>query len=375
MNARTIRSTRLVLACGAAWILGGACAGHGPVDASSDMTPASSSVSHCGPSPTMLVNASSYPVPTDAGPVDVGVALLVVDGADLYYVLSVLGTEGAHRPFLAGAVMRIPVGGGPPTTFATGYVFTRPVFTSTQVIVEADNAWPNQDINRIVSIPRGGGPPTTLIKLEESTTFPVTDGKLIYFADSAGAHAIPAASPTAEGASLTVPVDIANDIAIFGSRLLLTFPQGGVRTIALPMKAGAPVTTVATGLPAGPVDLMSCGTDACWLAEEANAIMKISPNGGAATALPLTGALAFASNVVFDGTKFFAAGAAEFDATTFNIATIPADGGDPVVLVRTPSLGAGRGAGPIAVDDQCLYWATAQGIFSLDKTASGPFEQ
>jgi hypothetical protein len=50
---------------------------------------------------------------------------------------------------------------------------------------------------------------------------------------------------------------------------------------------------------------------------------------------------------------------------------IAADGSCPVVLVNMPA-----SQGPsVAVDDECVYWSNPEGIFSLAKTAPGPFDQ
>jgi hypothetical protein len=59
----------------------------------------------CGLTPTKLVDASTYPVPT--GVTKVGVDSLAVDGPDLYYVTFSLDSAGgifsvakaAHGPF------------------------------------------------------------------------------------------------------------------------------------------------------------------------------------------------------------------------------------------------------------------------------------
>jgi hypothetical protein len=151
----------------------------------------------------------------------------------------------------------------------------------------------------------------------------------------------------------------------------MTFPQGSVESIPLPPGAAGMVTTLATGLPPGAEALMSCGSNACWLAGD-SALEELSPTGGPTTTIAtLTGALASVLNVVFDGTSFFVVGDTDYPATTDNIEIIPGNGGSPVVVVSTPSLGAGA----IAVDDECVYWSSAKGIFSLAKTARGQSSQ
>ena len=67
-------------------------------------------------------------------------------------------------------------------------------------------------------------------------------------------------------------------------------------------------------------------------------------------------------DLAFDGTNFYAS------VSGYGIVRIPAAGGTPAVLVK--------GEGAVAVDDECVYWTdSTAGIFSVAKTAQGPFNQ
>ena len=375
------RSAILASALGAAWLLTGACDGRplsslsggagGPgADGGADLP----QDGRCGPTPRLLVSASTYPVPASSGGLAVNVGALRVNGAEVYYVIYIVQTDFPSMPYLAGSVMRVPAGGGQPTQVATGYVFEPPVFTPTSVILGEGNAYPNTGQMIIVSVPFDGGPPTTLATLTDGDSLlgdPVTDGTFVYFVDRGGVQAISLASASAGTAPMTLTSEVPSNIGIFATRLVMTFPQGSVESIPLPPGAAGMVTTLATGLPPGAKDLMSCGSNACWLAGD-SALEELSPMGGPTTTIAtLTGPLASVLNVVFDGTSFFVVGDADYPATTDNIETIPGNGGSPVVVVSTPSLGAGA----IAVDDECVYWSSSKGIFSLAKTARGQRSQ
>jgi hypothetical protein len=47
------------------------------------------------------------------------------------------------------------------------------------------------------------------------------------------------------------------------------------------------------------------------------------------------------------------------------------DGSGSTILATMPA----SGGGSVAVDDACVYWGNALGIFSLAKSAAGPFAQ
>ena len=321
----------------------------------------------CALTPTLLVSASTYPVPASTSSVKVGAGGLVVNGADLYYVTYSIATGSRSMPYLAGAVLRIPAAGGAPTEIASGYDFGLPVFTATTLILERNNAWPNTDADDVVSIPLSGGSPTALVTFDANEVLisdPVTDGTFLYLATSEGARAVPLASPANE---ISLTTEAPNDVLPLGGHLVMTFAQGAVKSVPLPPASGD-VVTLAVGLPPGPSNLAPCGTSACWLA--GSTIEQINPARGPATAA-VAGAAPFSGirGFVVDGDTFFVVAASTSDNMPDTIASIPAAGGDAVVLVKT------RDAGSIAVDDECVYWSNADGIFSVAKTARGPFDQ
>ena len=319
----------------------------------------------------MLVSASTFPRPPfDAGNLEVAALELVANASDLYYVISAAENNGPlFSPILAGSVLRVPLGGGQPTLVASGFMFSRPVLTATSVILGERNAYPSNYNDAIVSIPLDGGVPTTIVTLPDSLLAgPVTDGTYVYFTDQGGIEAVPLAGGSTSPASVTLASSLSAAIGVFGQRLLFFLPQGDVDSVPLPPESNSPVTTLGTSA-AGPTDIMPCGTDACWLGEGAAAMMRIAPTGGAIAVMPLPSALARPLNVAFDGADFYIIGGDS--GTTERLGRMAADGSSFAILVTMSSTGGGS----VAVDDECVYWSNAFGIFSLAKTAEGPFAQ
>ncbi|MGD0837729.1 MAG: hypothetical protein ABSB49_13890 [Polyangia bacterium] len=326
--------------------------------------------------PRLLVSASTFSVPTDPVNAVVTAGALVANASDLYYVISVSACYGQQGGCwdLAGSVLRVPLGGGKPTLVASGFTFQRPVLTATSVILGESNIIPINDSDflvAIVSIPLDGGAPTTIVTLTDSLLAgPVTDGTYVYFTDLGGViEAVPLTGGSTSPAPVTLASSLSTAIGVFGPRLLFFLPQGDVDSVPLPPESNSPVTTLGTG-GAGPVDVIPCGTDACWLSEGAEALMRIDPAGGPIAVMPLPSAMAAGPlNVAFDGADFYIIGGES--GTTEGLWRMAGDGSSFAILATMSSTGGGS----VAVDDQCVYWSNSLGIFSLAKTAEGPFAQ
>jgi hypothetical protein len=352
----------------AAVVAGAGCGGQaltaaGESAVASDQAPADG---RCDLTPRLLVAASTYPVPQNAGPVKVDAWGLTVSGADLYYETYAIETSSRAGIFLAGALLHVPVGGGLPAELATNYVLGTFIVSDTSLIVERDNAWPNMNADDVVSIPRAGGDPTSLFTFDVNDVplaGPVTDGTFVYVSSATSVRAISLASP-AQVTTVAMPQEAASGIAVLNGHLVMTFPQGDVKSLPVPLVANAAPTLVASGLPAGPGNVMRCGESVCWIA--GGAIEKLDPLGGSVKTVATLGGFFGAA---FDGTSFFIVGSSSADEQNHVLERLPAAGGKPTVL------GTFHGGGALAVDDECLYWSSAQGIFSRAKTASGSFEQ
>jgi hypothetical protein len=314
-------------------------------------------------------------MPTDEGPVSVGIGSIVASPVGLYYTIYVVqsGAPGLAEAYLPGSVMRVPLGGGQPTEVASGYLFNKPVLTTTSVILgEGAVVSAANGSDAIALVPLSGGPPTTIVTLgngDSLMTPPATDGTFVYYGDQEGIQAVPLA-PDA-GSAVTVirtGLEAVDVVGGFGPRLIFILPQGQVQSVPLPPMPDSPVATLGKCAP-GSEDLMACGSSACWLAGT-DTIQRIDPLGGAPTTVAtLTGAVADAYDIAFDGSNFYAIGTDS--AGTENLERIPSDGGCPVVLARMP-----YGDRPaVSVDDECVYWSNPEGIFSVATTADGPFDQ
>jgi hypothetical protein len=340
----------------------------------------------CGLTPRMLVPASSIPVPTDAGPVTVGVGTIAVSPSALYYTTYVVQNFGGNLAnlFLAGSLMSIPLGGGEPMEVASSGLYGRPLMTATGAIVGVRGGIAsNPGGDSIIFVPFSGGPPVVLVALANGFTLGngiATDGTFVYYSgqdiegNAGGVEATPL--DAADAGQLTVvaagpyPYVFPDVIGAFGQRLMFIFPQGEIQSVALPPQANSPVSMLGMTTP-GPGDLVPCGTDACWLGMGIDEIDPI--DGGPIKVHSLIGPVATAWDYAFDGTSFYVMGSSGGVAlpAVQSLARIPFGGGGPVVVVNMPY----HDDGAVTVDDECVYWSNSEGIFNLSKTAQGPFDQ
>ncbi len=351
---------------------GGGATGAGGMSASGGMTSDAGTSQvpptdgRCGLTPHLVVAASAFPVPTDAGSVTSGVGAIIATGSDLYYTIWVLPvvSPGLADVYFDASLLRVPKSGGQPTLIASGALFLDWALTPTSLIV-GENTSSGSDV--ILSVPLAGGPPTTVLTCNDGLASGfATDGTYVYFGDSSGVEAVPLAPTSGSPAVITLTSDMPGTLAVLGQQLILALPQGGVESVPLPPLANSTVTQRGTaGM--GQDDMQPCGSNVCWLSEVPNEIWQMNPASGAPTTLA-TLPFAEAWGLTFDGRNFYLAGT-DSNSSTVNLGRISADGSDPVVLVTMKS------GGDHAVDDECMYWANSEGIYSLAKTVPGPFNQ
>ena len=322
----------------------------------------------CGLTPKMIVSASTLPKSSGTQAVDVGFGWLFATGPNLYYSTYTVETSRSGQ-FTGGTLSQVPIGGGPPTELASDYLFQRPLLTATDLIFAASGVPSNQG-DVIMSLPLSGGAMTTRIMLNDDIVNGfATDGEYIYFSEGSGIKAISVAPDAGSSDVISlVPGLSANVIFPFEHELIFAYPQGQVASIPLPPHANSPIKMLGT-CPVGPTDIMRCGPNACWLAV-GSTIEQIKPDASPTALVTLTGSFSDALGVAFDETDAYVR-AKDFQNGVEVVERVPLDGSAPVVLVRMP---ASR-TEAIAVDDACVYWATADGIFSLTKTSHGIFQQ
>jgi len=326
----------------------------------------------------MLVAASSIATPVDAGPVLAGFGSIAATPSGLLYATYVVQSNPPDlaNEYLAGALLRVPLAGGQPTDVASGHLFVKPVVSGSVAILGERGGIPPGDVNdSIAALPFDGGPPTTIFNFPTGNQLINgigTDGTFVYFDDLSGLQALPLAGGSDAGPITIVgsspPTTLCPDVVgAFGSKLLFIYPQGETDTVALPPQPASQVTSLGTTTP-GPTDLMACGAEACWLSGAQ--INGVDPNGGSIhVVVDFTGALQGAFDAVFDGTSFYAIGTVS--NTSNGLVRMGTDGTCPELIATMPS----ESGGSVAVDDECVYWANTEGIFSVAKTAVGPFAQ
>jgi hypothetical protein len=340
---------------------------------SSDPAPAAVAPAdgRCGVTPRLLVAASTYPIPTDAGPVTSSVGPLIAAGSDLYYAISVIPVvaPGLGATYFGGSLLRVPKAGGEPTLVATAALFLELAVTATSLLVAESSS---SGADQILSVPLGGGAPTTLWTAGTNESLGLglaSDGHYVYVGTGIGVRALPLASDASSPTEIPLTSTLASTVAVLGQQLVMALPQGEMESVTLPPRANAPVTNLGTA-GAGQDDLQPCGSDVCWRSEGPSAIWRMNPLAGSPrTVATLTGSFQEAHGLVFDGTHFYFAGSDGPSGPT-SVARVSSDGSGPVAIVTTQ-----EGNAAIAVDDECIYWSSAGGIFSLAKTADGPFEQ
>jgi hypothetical protein len=320
----------------------------------------------CDETPRMLANARALHVDGAAGPLSAHIGAIAVHGSDVYYTAwGVSFAAGANS-----AVMRVPRVGGASTVIASGFEIGASAITDTQVVFTAQ---PSPQEDAIITVPLAGGTPTIVATFSVDLTNGVAaDDDFAYFTRTGGMYAVPlnAGAGSASPVTITTQVpshQLPDGLGLFGNQLIFGWSQGGLESVPLPPRADSPVTTLGAGHEGGML-IVPSGPSSAWLAWAGYDLQQIDPQGNVLSTLS-TGALPWC-DLAFDGTAFFAVG----NGPTLYGNLVPgflarisvADG-------AITTLGTMEDASDVAVDDQCVYWASAAGLFSLAKTAPHPF--
>jgi hypothetical protein len=348
-----------------------ACGGHAlnigdGMTGGGDVAPADG---RCEIAPRQLLAASTYPPPGISEPFMVGVGGLVPAGSDLYYVVDAWTTRGVSQVETEGALLRIPISGGVPEVLDAGHTYSAPIVDGTNLIETRGNAWPHTDADDVVSIPRAGGTPRVVYTFNANEipwAGPVKDGAVIYYSFSGGVRELSLQDGTIT-TTIEMTPEVPSELAVQGQQLVMLYPQGDAKTLPIPLVANVQPELIHVGLPVGPVDLVACGESVCWFGEGANALDRMDPSGTVTTVATLGGS--GPTGFVFDGDSFFIMSYASNMSGVNTLSRIPASGGPTTVV------GTLHGGGAFAVDDECLYWASADGIYSRAKSATTSFAQ
>jgi hypothetical protein len=311
----------------------------------------------CAATPQTIVSASQLPSHPSGAQVVIGE--LTATPAGLYYTVSMIA-PGPAGQITGGSMWRIVSGDGPPVQVADGaFIATLVPMATSLLIVERGLNGPEV----IATLPLAGGPPRTIFTLSNQDymfSAPVTDGTSVYFVDPEGIVSVPL-DPDAGVPPVTLAIsDPGDGIGAFGARLLFIHPQGEVDTVPLPLRADSVPTRLGT-TEGGSVDVLPCGSKACWRAG-IDRIDSVDPRGGPVTTIAtLSSAVWEMWDMAFDGANFYVVGTDDGAQSTETLVRVPANGGAPVVLSKVPSIGGGA----IALDSSCIYWSNGTAIFSL----------
>jgi len=326
----------------------------------------------CGPTPRLLVSAASY-WQGDAGSGTASVVGMALDGSDLYFSVEI-GSTPPGAAFPPGALMHVSAQGGPVTQLADGYEFQMPIVTPTSIIIGVLDG--SALLGGILSVPRNGGAATPIIWFDDELFFtpPVTDGTSFYFVDNAGVQSVPLAAGAALASVTQVATGQPDGLAVFGQRLLLLERGSTIKEIPIGPSGPGAEAVLGSG-PAGDLQgsLIHCGANACWLTSDGtgdDAVQQIDPTSGAASTLvSVSGGTGYPYFFAFDGTNFFVLAVSGSAPSTAAIERIPPQGGAPVTVANLPP--SYYNTGGFAVDDSCVYFTTAAGIYSLSSSAEG----
>jgi hypothetical protein len=327
--------------------------------------------SRCGMS-VMKVADYLLDVPA-AGQATTEVPDIAVSESGLYYVVNWTAAEGTtssdlRNGYLIGIVgqarthirmANIPGGGGTGSqalvVTASAVVFSQaPGFTMDGGGVDG---------GAIVSVSKGDA---GAISLLASTAGPVkalvADTENVYFVDSVATKRVPLLGGAVETIANATP----SSLGIAGQTLYLADEYG--TTVSAVPTAGGQATVLASNQ-AGPEYPVPCGagfSSLCWAntgtasaAQQPNgALMELGASPGSAPVTIISG-LVGSDDLIYDGTTFFVT-----SGFLGGLTQISSDGRMAVADF------IGEPARTLAIDRSCLYWAGAEGVWSIARSAA-----
>ncbi len=346
----------LVVGCGASAEVSPSDGGQSRGDAQRGILDAGAAAdgAACGRSATLIVKYSEE-VP-DAGRAAVQVPDIAVVGSDLFYL------SNWYRPLAAGGggdgqLMRVSVRGGAPSRLAfvpgggsdggQGLVVTatKAIFSQAARMDGGDGA--------IIGVPVGGGGATIIAQTTGRARALLADSENVYFVDNEATKMVALGGGPVRTLAKATPYSI----GLVGATLYLA-EYGGANTLSsIPIQGGT-VSLVAT-VPGGVLYPVGCGANLCWVGGPpfAAKLMRLAPGG---TPVELAQGFREPLGLLFDEKNFFVTSG----GAGLQLLRIPEAGG-PALTVA-----AGQLISEMAMDESCLYWSSAQGIFSMSKAAA-----
>jgi hypothetical protein len=309
----------------------------------------------CTPTETLLVAATSYLPPADAGPGSVGAPSIAVNGTDLYYAVTLTNLAASPVGASSGFVAHVPIRGGAPRVVAalTGGGASGSqglALSSTSVVFVEASDLAGDGGGAVVSAPLAGGRPTILATTVGPPVAIVADSRNAYFVDRDGLKGVSLAGGPVFSIAKQTPLTL----AVVGPNLVLADFFGG-NVYQIPTTGGG-LSVLATQQ--SPLYPTACAPGLCWLNAELQSgeIVRLS-DAGAPTILAKSGVLNEPHGLAFDGTSFFVTSGAAIGYLT----KVPGAGG------AVTQIAMGGGITSVAVDESCVYWSSFAGIFSISK--------
>jgi sugar lactone lactonase YvrE len=227
--------------------------------------------------------------PTTLADGQVGPNQIVVDAANVYWTSATVHTSGGGEldpplTALSGAVAKVPLGGGAPTTFVSyGNSVTEGIAVDSSNVYWANSGNPESEFSggTVVKMLLDGGAQVAIASDSEGVDAIAVDSSNVYWTDINGSNVMKA--PLVGGTPVTLASGhLANVIAVNVTNVYWAdFPTGAVMKTSL---AGGPVTTLASGGPS-PYGMVLDDANVYWTSFHDGTVMKVPLCGGTATTL------------------------------------------------------------------------------------------